>query len=71
MVKAMMSYVTLPMPFWGYALERSTHLLNLVPSKTISKILAELWTRRKPSMRYIRILGCPPHVLKGKTDKLK
>jgi transposase InsO family protein len=45
MVRAIMSYDTLPMSFWGYALETTTPLLNLVPSKTVSKILVELWTR--------------------------
>jgi transposase InsO family protein len=45
MVRAIMSYATLHMSFWRYALETSTQLLNLVPSKNVSKILAELWTR--------------------------
>jgi hypothetical protein len=66
-----MSYRTLPMSFWGYALETTTHLLNLVPSKTVSKIPSELWTGRRPSMRYIHIWRCPAHVLKGKAYKLE
>jgi hypothetical protein len=44
-----MSYRTLPMSFWGYALETTTHLLNLVPSKIVSKIPSELWIGRRPS----------------------
>jgi hypothetical protein len=71
MLRAMMSYATLPMSFWGYALETATHLLKLVPSKTVSKIPSELWTWQKPSKRSIHIWGCPAHVLKGKTDKLE
>jgi hypothetical protein len=39
-----MSYATLPMSLWGFDLETITHLLNLAPSKTVSKIPAELWT---------------------------
>ena len=31
----------------------------------------ELWTGRKPSLKHIRLWGCPTHVLKGKTDKLE
>ena len=31
----------------------------------------ELWSKRKPSMRYLHIWGCPAHVLKGKPDKLE
>nr|XP_009790744.1 PREDICTED: uncharacterized protein LOC104238152 [Nicotiana sylvestris] len=29
-----------------------------------------MWTGRKPSLRNIRVWGCPAHVLKGKADKL-
>ena len=32
MVRSMMSYSDLPNSFWGYALETSTYILNLVPS---------------------------------------
>jgi transposase InsO family protein len=71
MIRVMMSYATLPMSFRGYALETATHLLNLIPSNTISKIPSELWTGRRPSIRYIHIWVCPAHVLKGKVDKLE
>ena len=47
------------------------HLLNLVPSKFVPKTNLELWSGRKPSMRYLHIWGCPTHVLKGKPDKLE
>ena len=47
------------------------YLLNLVPSKAVPKTLVELWNRRKPSIRHLRIWGCPAHVLKGKSDKLQ
>ena len=32
MVRSMMSYSDLPNSFWGYALETTTYILNLVPS---------------------------------------
>ena len=35
MVRSMMSYSTLPVSFWGYALKTAMHILNLVPSKSI------------------------------------
>ena len=47
------------------------HLLNLVPSKSVPKTPMELWSGRKPSVRYLYIWGCPAHVLKGKFDKLE
>ena len=70
MVRSMMSYSTLPISFWGYALNIAMYLLNLVPSKFVPKTPIDLWNRRKPSMRHLHIWACPAHVLKGKSDKL-
>ena len=47
------------------------YLLNLVPLKSVPKTPVESWNGRKPSMRHLHILGCPIHVLKGNSDKLK
>ena len=66
-----MSYSTLCISFWGYALETTMYLLNLIPSKSVPKIPLEMWIGRKPSLRHIHIWGCPAHVLKGKTNKLE
>ena len=71
MIRSMISYSTLPISFWRYALNTTIHLLNLVPSKYLPKTPMELWSRRKPRMRYLHVLGCPAHVLKGKLDKLE
>ena len=70
MVRSMMSYSTLPISFWGYALNTAMYLLNLVPSKSVPKTPVELWNGRKPSIRHLHIWGCPAHVSKGKSDKL-
>ncbi|GJX14625.1 hypothetical protein Tco_0206383 [Tanacetum coccineum] len=37
MVRSMMSRATLSISFWGYALETTTHILNLVPTKKVLK----------------------------------
>ncbi|XP_016514474.2 uncharacterized protein LOC107831239 [Nicotiana tabacum] len=71
MVRSMLSYFNLPFSFWGYALETTNYILNLVLSKSVPSTLAELWTGRKPSLRHIRVWGCPAHVLKQKADKLE
>ena len=71
MVRLMMSYSTLPISFWGYALNTTIHPLNLVPSNTVPKTPMELWSGRKPSMRYFHIWDCSAHVLKGKPNKLE
>ena len=71
MVRSMMSYSSLPIPFWGYSLQTAVYILNVVPSKSIQKIPLELWNGHKPSLCHFRIWGCPAHVLKGKTGKLE
>ncbi|GKE47398.1 retrotransposon protein, putative, ty1-copia subclass, partial [Tanacetum coccineum] len=43
MVRSMMCRETLPISFWGYALETAAHILNLVPTKKVSKIPFEMW----------------------------
>ena len=67
----MMSYSDLPKSFWGYALETAAYLLNMVPSKSVPKTPIELWTGSKPSLRHIRIWGCPAHVLNKNATKLE
>ena len=55
------------------ALKIAAHILNRVPSKSILKTPYEFWTRRKPSLKYLRVWGCRaeaklfnPHI--GKLD---
>jgi hypothetical protein len=55
MVKSMLSYSTLPIGLWMEALKTVIHILNRVPSKSVSKILYELWTGHKSSLNYIRV----------------
>ena len=55
MVRSMMSYSTLPISFWGYALKTIMHIFNLVPSKYVPNTPKELWSGRKPSMKYLHI----------------
>ena len=66
----MPSYSSLPISFWGLALEITVYLLNLVPSKSVPKTPIELWSGHKPSLRHVRIWGSPAHVLKPKADKM-
>ena len=37
MVRSMLSYSSLPESFWGYAVETAAYILNLVPSKSVTK----------------------------------
>ena len=71
MVRSMMSYLDLPNSFWGYALETTASILNLVPSKSIPTTQTELWKGCKPSLKHIRLWGCPVHVQKVEKNKLE
>jgi hypothetical protein len=62
MVRSMLSYFTLPIGLWMEALKTVIHILNRVPSKSVSKMPYELWTGHKPSLNYIRVWGCPAEV---------
>ena len=62
MVRAMMSHSNLPNSRWGEALKTTVHIINNVPTKSIKKTPYELWTNRKPSMKYMHIWGCPAEV---------
>ncbi|KAA0043514.1 gag/pol protein [Cucumis melo var. makuwa] len=42
MVRSMMSYAQLPSSFWGYAVEIAVHILNNVPSRSVSELPLEL-----------------------------
>ena len=55
MVRSMISLSTLPLSFWGYALEIVAYILNMVPSKSVPKIPMEMWIGRKLILSHILI----------------
>ncbi|GKD87019.1 hypothetical protein Tco_1358173 [Tanacetum coccineum] len=59
----MMSRATLPIRFWGYALETVAHILNLVLTKKVSKTPFKPWKGKRPSLRHIKIWGCEDNVI--------
>ena len=71
MVRSMLSYSTLPLSFWGYALQTACYILNQVPTKSTPKTLYELWRGKKPSLGHMRIRDCQAHVLVGDVKKLE
>ena len=71
MVRSMMSHTTLPISFWGYALETAIHILNRVPSKSVDTTPYEIWRGRKPSLKFVKIWGCHAYVKKQNPDKLE
>nr|GEV25553.1 hypothetical protein [Tanacetum cinerariifolium] len=71
MVRYMMSRSTLPISFWGYALGTVAHILNLVPTKKVSKTPFEMWKGKRSSLRHIKILGCDVYVRREAQYKLE
>ena len=57
-VRSMLYNSSLPMFLWTEALKTAVHILNRVPSKSVPKTPYEIWTGRKPSLKYLRIWGC-------------
>ena len=70
MVRSMMSYTDLPISLWGYALQTACYILNRVPSKSVATTPYEIWHGRTPSLKHVKIWGCPAFIKKLKTDKL-
>ena len=57
MVRSMISYSTLQLSLWMDVLKTVIHILNRVPSKSVSKTPYELWTGRVPSLIHLRVGG--------------
>ncbi|KAJ9557532.1 hypothetical protein OSB04_012146 [Centaurea solstitialis] len=71
MVRSMMCRSTLPVSFWGYALETATNILNKVPTKSVEKTPYEIWTGKKPKLSFLKIWGCQVYVKRTTSEKLK
>ncbi|GJS14586.1 retrotransposon protein, putative, ty1-copia subclass [Tanacetum coccineum] len=67
----MMSRATLPISLWGYALETTAYILNLVPIKKVSKTPFEMWKGKHPFLGHIKIWGCEVYVRREAQDKLE
>nr|GEW04356.1 putative zinc finger, CCHC-type [Tanacetum cinerariifolium] len=58
MVRSMLTNSNLPEFLWTEALKTVVHILNIVPSKSVPETPYEIWTRRKLSLRYLRVDQC-------------
>jgi len=52
----------LPQFLWIEALKKVVYILNRVPTKAVLKTPFELFKGWKPSLRHIRVWGCPSEV---------
>ncbi|KAJ9544263.1 hypothetical protein OSB04_023970 [Centaurea solstitialis] len=71
MVRSMMCRSTLPVLFWGHALETTVHILNRAPTKSVEKTPYELWKGKKPKISILKIWGCEVYVKRPTSEKLK
>ncbi|KAJ9544647.1 hypothetical protein OSB04_024354 [Centaurea solstitialis] len=71
MVRSMMCHSTLPISFWGLALETAAHILNRAPTKSVEKTPYEIWKGKKPNISFLRIWGCEVYVKRPTSEKLK
>ena len=62
MVRSMRSNDNLPQFLWNEALKTTTYIINQVPTKAVQKTPFELFKGWKPSLRHIRVWGCPSKV---------
>ena len=58
----MRSNKSLPHFLWTEALKTTMYILNQVPTKAVQKMSFELFKGWKPSLRHIRVWGCPSEV---------
>ena len=70
MVQSMMSLTTLPLSFWGYALQSTARVLNLVPTKKVDKTPYEKWHGKVPVLSYLKVWGCEALVKRDIPNKL-
>ena len=62
MVRSMMSYTNLPTFLWGFALQTAVYILNRVLSKSVSTTPYEIWHGKAPSLKHVKIWGCPTYI---------
>lgn len=58
MVNAMIVSSGVNQSMWGEAILLANYLLNKIPRKEKNETPYELWMRRKPSYKYLRVWGC-------------
>ncbi|GJW17694.1 retrotransposon protein, putative, ty1-copia subclass [Tanacetum coccineum] len=71
MVRSMTSLTTLPMSFWGYAIESAARILNMVPTKKVNKTPYEIWHGKVPNLSYLNVWGCEALVKCDTPNKLE
>ena len=59
MGRSMLANTNLPNILWTEALKMEVHILNRVTSKSVPNTPLEMWMGRQPSLKYMKVWGCP------------
>ena len=58
MVRSMLKTKKMPKEFWAEAVDCAIYLSNRCPTKSLNGMtLQEAWSRRKPSVSYLKVFG--------------
>ena len=73
-VRSMLSHAALSHGFWAEAMQTAIHLINRSPNKRLdNKVPEEIWSRKPPSYKHLRVFGCVAyvHIRKDLRNKLE
>ncbi|KAJ0491190.1 putative RNA-directed DNA polymerase [Helianthus annuus] len=73
-IRAMLKTMHVPDEFWGEAAAHAVYVLNRVLTKAVKdKTPYEMWKKKRPNLRYMKIFGCIGYAikLKGHVTKLE
>lgn len=61
---ALLIQADLPSCLWTFAIKHVVHVRNRVPHATINKTPYSVLTKKKPSLKHVRVFGCAAFVLR-------
>ena len=72
MTRTMLSESNLHKRFWEEGINTAKFLQNRLPTKATNKTSYELWFKRKPNFKHLRVFGCKffAYIHKSKRGKL-
>ena len=74
MARCMLKEKHLPSTLWGEVVSTATYIFNKCPTKKLKdRVPEEVWTRRKPIVKHLRVFGslCFKHVPDERRKKLQ
>jgi hypothetical protein len=69
--KAMLFASGLPQKFWGFAIKATCYIRNRLLIRPGKITLEQVFTRKLPGIKYLRVFGCLAYVLKLHELRLK